>query len=531
MKMPTNMEHKFSDVPTVNIGRSSFDQKWTVKSTMDADKLYPVGKPYEVLPGDTLSWKSRLFARMSTPIFPIMDNIYMQSYFFFCPSRILWENFRKFMGERANPTSSISFTVPQIDSAAGGFVADSLYDYFGVPIDTTLMAGNTLTVNNFAGRGYNLIWNNFFKDQRLDDDLIVELDDGKDTLANYEVRKVRKAHDYFTSAAPTIQKGDAVSIGLTGNAPVIGLGVKTTNEGGNNFSFYETTSGLRLYDHYKVASSAGDDHMIVAEMSDSSSALPLIFADLSQVDGVSITDLRESIATQQFQELEMRYGSRYFEILESMFGVTNNMESYRPEFLGGSRADVIVTPVMNTSDTATYKQGELAGFGVANDMNCGFTKSFTEHGYVFQLVCFRADISYSQGLHRDWSRQTRYDFFFPVFQHLSEQAILKGEIYAIGTTQDAEVWGYQERYGEYRYGNPSCITGQFRSSHATPLDAWHLSEDFGSLPALASQYIASNTPMSRVQAVSEPDFIFDSLTTCTAVRPMAVYGIPGLTRL
>lgn len=534
MALPSVMVHKFSELPSANCPRSAFDQTWTVKSTFDADYIIPVGNVIHVMPGDTLNMDATFFARLATPIYPLMDNMYLDVFWFFVPYRIVWDNFRKFMGERATPAASISYTVPTVDSAADGFVTGTLADYFGLPVDSTQLSGETVTVMSLPFRGYNLIWNEFFRDQGVQDSVTVDVDDGPDTLGDYVLLKRCKKHDYFTSARPWPQRGDAASISLTGNAAVKGIGKGNNSWNTNDATVYETgESGTTTFDNQRaIAYSQGANSYFYVEEDANNSGFPGIFADLSTASSVTINDLRESIATQQLLERDARYGTRYTEIIESHYGVTNPMEAYRPEFLGGSSQAISFTPIAQTSATSgTDYQGSLSAFATATSHNNGFVKSFTEHGMVYCLVNVRADITYQNGLNRFWSKSTRYDFYWPSFAHLGEQSVTKGEIYTQGTSTDDETWAYQERWSEYRY-TPSQITGQLRSSHATTLHAWHLSEDFGSLPVLSGSFVVSNTPMARVVAAgASPHFIFDSFFKCRSVRPMPLYSTPGLARL
>jgi hypothetical protein len=530
MSRPSVMEHKFSSVPEANIPRSSFDRKHAYKTTINADYLYPFYLDH-VMPGDTLKFNASLMARMSTPLnAPIMDNLFLDTFYFYVPYRIVWDNFRKFMGERVDPSDSISYTVPQISSATGGFVTGTLADYFGLPVDSTVFSGNTLSVMSLPFRGYNLIWNEFFRDEGIQDSATVDTDDGADSLSDYVLLKRCKRHDYFTSARPWPQRGDAVSLSMTGEAPVLGIGKYDQTFSTNNQAVYESDATTSTYVKSKLISTDSSSYFYVEEDPDNT-GYPYVRADLSSVSASTINEIREAIATQQLLEKDARYGTRYHEIIESHFGVTNPMPAYRPEFLGGNSTRIIVNPVAQTSESSTTDQGTLTAFAQAVSTDEGWIKSFTEHGMVIGLVNIRGDITYQNGVNRFWFKDTRYDFYWPSFAHLGEQEVLKGEIFAQGTSTDSETWGYQERWSEYKY-TPSLITGQLRSSHATSLDSYHVSEDFATLPNLSSGFIESNTPMSRISAVTSEDyFIFDSFINCKAIRPMPVYCDPGLARL
>lgn len=525
------MVHRFSDVPEANIPRSAFNRKMTYKTTFNSDELIPFHVDH-VQPGDTINFKASLFARMATPIYPLMDNLFMDTFYFFVPYRILWTNFRKFMGERVNPADPINYVIPQMVSATNGFTTGTLPDYFGLPVDNTLFSGNTISVMSLPFRAYNLIYNEWFRDEGLTNSLVVDVDDGPDALSDYTIQKRCKRHDYFTSARPWPQRGDAVSLALSGDAPITGIG-KLDQVYGGGATVYETDGiGTSSYTGSAYIDGTPNANTFYVEDDPNNAGYPNMRADLSGASAFTINDIREAIATQQLLEKDARYGTRYPEIIESHFGVTNPMESYRPEFLGGNSTPISISSVAQTeSSDASTPQATLAAYATAASNSEGFVKSFTEHGLIMGIVNIRADLTYQQGVNRFWNKSTRYDFYFPSFAHLGEQEIEKREIYANGTSQDVETWGYQERWAEYKY-MPSLITGQLRSSHATSLDAWHLSEDFGSLPVLGSSFIESNTPMARVTAVpSEPDFIFDSFIKSKAVRPMPIYSTPGLARL
>jgi hypothetical protein len=521
MKMKTVMEHQFSEVPKATIERSSFDRSHGVKTTFDAGYLIPVLCD-EALPGDTFNLNMTAFARMATPIFPIMDNVYMDTHFFAVPVRLIWDNWKKFNGEQTDPGDSIDYTVPTMTAPGSGYTNQTLHDYFGIPTQV----GN-LEHNSLWHRAYNLIYNEWFRDQNLQDSVHVDKGDGPDTYTNYELLKRGKRHDYFTSCLPWPQKGDAVELPLGSTAPVIGNGDGmildfgyTTSVPAGSDAVMKTNSGDLQFD--TVSTSAGAN---ITE----DPANTTVLADLSTATAATINQLREAFQIQRLIERDARTGSRYIEIIKSHFGVTSpDARLQRPEYLGGGSTPVNVTPIEQTSSTdATSPQGNLAAMATASLTNHGFTKSFTEHCVILGLVSVRADLTYQQGLNRMFSRQTRYDFYWPALSHLGEQAVLNKEIYAQGTSADDDIFGYAERYAEYRY-KPSMITGKFRSNDAQSLDAWHLSQEFSSLPGLNSTFIEENPPLDRVIAVpSEPHFIFDSYISMKCARPMPVYSVPG----
>jgi hypothetical protein len=513
MKMKTVMEHQFSEVPKATIERSSFDRSHGVKTTFDAGYLIPVLTD-EALPGDTFNLNMTAFARMATPIFPIMDNVYMDTHFFAVPVRLIWDNWKKFNGEQVDPGDSIDYTVPTMTAPGAGYSNETLHDYFGIP---TAVGG--LEHSSLWHRAYNLIYNEWFRDQNLQDSVQVDKGDGPDTYTNYTLLKRGKRHDYFTSCLPWPQKGDSVNLPLGLSAPVahdgdstgIGVDILAPNIGSGQYRLYSGNANLETDDTLAGASSA------------------TLYTDLSDATAATINQLREAFQIQKLLERDARGGTRYTEIVKSHFGVTSpDARLQRPEYLGGGSTPVNVTPIEQTSSTdATSPQGNLAAMATASITNHGFTKSFTEHCVILGLVSVRADLTYQQGLNRMFSRQTRYDFYWPALSHIGEQAVLNKEIYAQGTSADDNVFGYQERYAEYRY-KPSMITGKFRSNDAQSLDAWHLSQEFSSLPGLNSTFIEENPPLDRVIAVpSEPHFIFDSYISMKCARPMPVYSVPG----
>lgn len=567
--------HRFSDAPAMYMKRTKFDRSHVYKTTFDSGKLIPVFVD-EVLPGDTARMSVNYFARLATPIKPIMDNIYLDWFFFFVPNRLVWEHWQNFCFEQEDPDDSTDYVIPTVTATGNSENAyvGSLWDYFGLPVNTS---GNLSGISALPFRGVYLIWNEWFRDENLQKSVKIQKGDANEVLNSARSSDQPswvfssdtnivpglacpprdKRHDYFTSALPWTQKGPGVSIGLAGTASIV------DPSPGDGYLLHSNDRQLAAVSAYGGdasssggrRASSGDDSITFKNGSGSGYSVVGGFAgnnnsnvtlsaqrastylgndsyvDLDTSSIFTINSLRTAFQMQKFYERLARGGSRYTEVLRSFFGVVSpDARLQRPEFLGSFTKMVNVNPIAQTSATdGTSPQGNLSAYGVTAAKFHGFTKSFVEHGYIFGFVCARADLTYQQGINKMWLRSTVYDFYWPTFAHLGEQAIELREIYAQGSEADSTVFGYQERYAEYRY-KPSQITGKFRSSVTSgTLDKWHLSQFFTSAPTLNEEFIVENPPIDRIIAVpSEPEFLLDVGFRYTTVRPMPMFGTPGL---
>lgn len=567
--------HRFSDAPAMYMKRTKFDRSHVYKTTFNSGKLIPVFVD-EVLPGDTTRMSVNYFARLATPIKPIMDNIYLDWFFFFVPNRLVWEHWQNFCFEQEDPDDSTDYVIPTVSATgnSGNAYIGSLWDFFGLPVNTS---GNLSGISALPFRGVYLIWNEWFRDENLQKSVKIQKGDANEVLNSSRSAEQPswvfksgtnivpglacpprgKRHDYFTSALPWTQKGPGVSIGLAGTASIVdptpdngyllhsnsnqlAAVSATTNEGSYGGHRVGASNGILTFsrpgsdsDTSSVGGFAGNTGGPVTVSAQIGSAYlgNDSYVDLDTSSMFTINSLRTAFQMQKFYERLARGGSRYTEVLRSFFGVVSpDARVQRPEFLGSFTKMVNVNPIAQTSSTNDISpQGNLSAYGVTAAKFHGFTKSFVEHGYIFGFVCARADLTYQQGINKMWLRSTVYDFYWPTFANLGEQAIELREIYAQGSKDDTTVFGYQERYAEYRY-KPSQITGKFRSSvTGGTLDKWHLSQFFKSAPTLNEEFIVENPPIERIIAVpSEPEFLLDVGFRYTSVRPLPMFGTPGL---
>lgn len=568
--------NRFSAIPRAQIQRSVFNRSHDYKTTFDSGYLVPFYVD-EVLPGDSFKLNCSIFCRLATPIVPFMDNLYLETFFFFVPNRLVWKHWENFMGQQDNPGESTDYLIPQTVAGDSGFSVGSVADYFGIP---TSVKG--LSVSSLPFRAYQLIYNEWFRDENLQervgawasdasykDDPVGDWNDINST--GLTLLRRNKYHDYFTSALPWPQKGNAVDVNFGVGGPI-----EWEDQSYNVVAKAGSVYSMKLYqianpnNRVFLSPSAsvtpssnqitltppmqtgidqdpvyprgalyvpGDTWLRAGSGLNQDSASvnsPISLPTLKFVGetgaGLTINDLRQAFQVQKLLERDARGGTRYTEILRSHFGVVSpDARLQRPEYLGGSSTRILMNSVAQTAATNDVTpQANLSAFGLFGDSFHGFSKSFVEHGYIIGLVNVRADLSYQQGVNRMWSRKSRLDFYFPVLAHLGEQAVLNKEIYAQGTAADEQVFGYQERFAEYRY-SPSVITGKMRSIDPQTLDIWHLAQKFDSLPTLSSQFIQDNPPVSRVVAVqSEPQFILDAWFDLKCIRPMPVYSVPGL---
>jgi len=517
-------KERFSTVPPSSIPRSSFDRSYSHKTTFNSGELIPVYID-EILPGDTVNLTPSFLARLATPIKPYMDGIHLDWQFWACPYRLVWDNFVKMMGEQTISGDHIDYTIPQMQAPVGtGHETGSLGDYFGIPTGIPELEHSALW-----HRFYNLLYNEWYRDENLQDPATQVRNNGPDDPTLYPIRRRGKRKDYFSGSLPFAQKGDPVELPLGQSAPVVPTGDRIPS-----WNTAEET-GLAIFQ------SNADDSIT----SSIPGVVPSQFAwvdtkleaDLTEATSVTINAMREAIALQHLLERDARGGTRYRELTLSHFGVhTDDLRLFRPELLGTGTLQVYPVSIPQTSETDTIAgpdgtaQGNLAAYAVGQKVGRGFVKTFTEHMLVMGIVSVRAELTYQQGLHRMMFRKTRFEFYFPDLAHLGEQAVISKEIFADNTAGDNDTWGFQPRYEEYRHRH-SMVTGEFRSSFAESLDVWHLALDFTTRPVLNDAFIQENPPISRIiELTEEPEFLLDCYFKITHVRPMPKFATPGLLR-
>lgn len=554
--MNRNTESHFSLAPHVDISRSRFDRSVKHTTSFDVGDIVPFFLD-EVLPGDTFSVDTSKVVRMQTLLTPMMDNVYLDTYYFFVPNRLVWDHWKQFCGENTESAwiPETEYTMPQITSPANnGWAVGTIADYFGIP---TGVSG--LSVSALPFRAYALIMNEWFRDENLQDPLVVPTDDSTVAGVNTgtfvtDVAKggkpfiAAKYHDYFTSCLPSPQKGPDVLIpsATAGEYPVVSLNKeidKTLNTSPVNFfapgsspnAPYLTihvnnsasgSAGLFQGDSFTNTFPVGSNYTNVAPAN--------LFAVASGGIGATINQLRLAFQIQKFYEQQARGGSRYTEVIRSFFGVTSpDARLQRPEYLGGNRVPINVNQIIQQSGTESSgtPQGTVVGQSLTTDSHSDFTKSFTEHGFIIGLMVARYDHTYQQGLNRLWSRKDKFDFYWPVFANIGEQPVKNKEIYAQGNSQDDEVFGYQEAWADYRY-KPNMVTGEMRSAYTQSLDVWHLADDYSTLPTLSDSWIREDkTTVDRVLAVTSSvsnQLFADIYVKNLCTRPMPMYSIPGL---
>lgn len=510
-------QERFARIKQPKIQRSTFDRSHGLKTTFDAGKLIPIYVD-EAMPGDTFNMTTTIFGRLATPLKPLMDNMFIDVHFFSVPIRLLWDNWKRMNGEQDNPSDTTDYIMPTLTSTAvTGYLEGSIYDYMGLPTKVPDLEHRV----DFL-RAYNYVYNDWYRDENLQNSVTVRKTDSGDLVSDYDILPRGKRKDYFTSALPWAQKADPVTIPLGNSAPIK---VDSAYGSGDQLTIHDSSDTDTWINASTGVATLGTQATTGTNVA--------MYADLTTATAATVNAWREAFQIQTMYELDARGGTRYIELIRSHFGVISpDARLQRSEYLGGFSTRVNVNPIANTSDTATANQGDLAGIGTFSKSKKGFIKSFTEHEVIIGLVSARADLNYQQGLNRMWSRSTRFDFYWPSLANLGEQSILCKEIYAQGTAADDDVFGYQERYSEYKY-KPSLVTSTFRSNHTNSLDMWHLSQDFASLPSLNASFIEETPPIDRVVAVpSEPDFLLDCHFSLKCARPMPTYATPiSLTRL
>lgn len=547
--MNRNSEQHYAQVPHAEIRRAKFQRDFNLLTTMNEGELVPIYLD-EVLPADTFKINLNALVRMATPLYPVMDNAYMDFYFFFVPARLLWKHFQNLMGQNDSTfwAETTEYTTPVTTAPAGGWNVGTLADYFGIP---TGVSG--LKVNSLPFRAYAKVWNEWFRDENLQQPVTQNMDDTTTTGVNTGTNlsdaeagglplKVCKYKDYFTSCLPSPQKAaEPVTIPMLGNAPVKIYGdAELTSE--PNWLYDErsyiggNTARAKIYATNPTTNEKNKNKLSwngVYNGHTDTDQIAYIGADLSNITGATINELRQAIAVQHIFERDARTGTRYKEILKGAWGVTSpDARLDRSEYIGGHRMPINVNQVIQTSSTdSTSPQGNTGAYSMTTLSRNMCTYSATEHGYVLGLAAIRVDHSYQQGLSRLWTRSTRFSYYDPMLANLGEQAVLNQEIYAQGKPQDEEVFGYQEAWADYRY-RTNMVTSEMRSTYAQTLDAWHYADKYGALPTLSSSWIKEGTEnidrTLAVQSSNSHQFICNFYYEQAWTRPMPIYSIPGI---
>ena len=576
--MNRNNERHFNQVPETHVSRTRFSRDQNILTTFDAGKLIPFYVD-EVLPGDTFSVDTAAIIRMTTPKYPVFDDAFIDFYYFFCPNRILWDNFKRFMGEADdNPwMPAKTYQVPKIlikgDSTGKAYPAEqTILDYMGVPTKTVDKTNEKIEINALPIRAYVKIWNEFFRDQNVGNPAVNKTDDNdtdyatgtttgeekdatEENILNNAVNggfclPVNRFHDYFSSCLPYPQRGPEVTIALTGNAPIKLYGQSgieandvITNYGENasaneilqnNFGIKE---GMKAKEPYILtAQASGTNKLYYADGTTSTNGIGRYAADLQNIEATTINQLRQAFAVQHYYEALARGGSRYREQVRAIFGVSISDKTVQvPEYLGGGRYHVNINQIVQTSGQQTENAtplGETGAMSVTPINESSFTKSFEEHGFIIGVMCVRHNHSYQQGLERFWSRSDRLDYYFPQFANIGEQPVKKKEIMLTGTATDDETFGYQEAWADYRM-KPNRVSGKMRSNAVGTLDFWHYADNYESVPTLSQEWMSEGkTEIARTLIVQdEPQFFGAIRVMNKTTRCMPLYSVPGLEKL
>ena len=563
-----NSESRFAQVPHANIQRARFKRDYSNITTINEGELVPIYVD-EVLPGDTISLNQNSLIRMSTPLYPVMDNAYCDFYYFFVPCRLLWEHWENLMGQNDSTywAETTEYSVPQTKAPSGGWVNGTIADYMGIPTQI-----ENLSVNSMPFRAYARIWNEWFRDENLQQPVVQDMDDADNTGSNTGTNltdaqngglplKVAKRHDYFTSCLPAPQKGEASTLPINlklEKIPVVtgdtfGHPASTSSEyplfwanmngnkyaGEENNNGYATPIGIKGGTSNTTVGTTTQADTVPEHRNGLNGIVPMNLWATATTDynmSITINELRQAIAIQQILEADARGGTRYVELLAHEFGVTSpDSRLQRSEYIGGSCVPININQVIQTSATeSTSPQGNTAAYSMTTSRDKMVSYSAVEHGYIIGLACIRVDHSYQQGLSRMWTRKGRFDFYHPMLANLSEMAVLNQEIYAQGNSKDTEVFGYQEAWADYRY-HPNIVTGEMRSNYAQSLDAWHYADHYEQLPMLSSTWIQEGTEnidrTLAVQAENSHQFIADFYFDQTWTRPMPIYSVPGLSSI